>query len=811
MTNNRDNFQIFISFCSADRELKNELKEKHLTPIVDEYRNQGVTVDICEMDTHCAGDWSEWTISAVKKSDIVVCIMTKNVFHPQDGVEKVVHTELDVARENGIDRVPIIFDKITDKYKGHLAGVSCVYGDLSDVHSAFARAIQSVKILLDRKIKGETTRSAESDLIGYAIPKAPKTFVGRENEMAQMREELQKNNLLILQGPGGMGKTTLASKFFEENPDIFDKGYIIDARSGIKQTIQTMFSSYNEDVRDPERKYRNNIALLKCYSGKTIIVFDNYDNEYEEDSRVIAELEQMQCRFLVTSRIGIENCSVLNLDRMGDDDLIALVQKHYPDAKKFTDKQISTLKDFFNNVEGLTIAVELASALMRDGDIELKELNNAIMKCNEKVRTGRTGSRATAFDHLSTLYEYAKLTEAGNRILDAVCHISPSVGIERKELKTLLNLDSNEEINNLITKTFLRMDESNVVSMHALMSDVYYEKDKVYEKDNADILEYILQKEFKQDETTPYDSALRKLIESLAFATEKRSKSFDKDKITLASCRNDIGIAYSDLGDYTKALECYEKALEIMEVIYADTPNHPDLAMSYNNIGNACCKLGDHSTALKYHEKALEIYEIAYADTSNLLGWADIYATKDAIYSDLGDYAKALEYRLKALEIREMIYADTPNHPHLAMSYNNIGATYSDLGDHSKALKYHEKALEIHNVAYADAPNLPSRAVIYNNIGNARYSLGDHSEALKCFLKALEIYEIVYADTPNHPDLAMIYNNIGNARYSLGDHSEALEFWSKAYIIYKAINTNGQYDTEIRILEMILEMLTGNN
>ena len=679
MPNKRDNFQIFISFCSADRELKNELKEKHLTPLVDEYRNQGVTVDICEMDTHCAGDWSEWTISAVGNSDIVVYIMTKNVFHPQDGVEKVVHTELDVARKNGIDRIPIIFDEITDKYRGHLAGVSCVYGDLSDVHSAFAKAIQSVKILLDRKIKGETTRSAESDLIGYAIPKAPKTFVGRENEMAQMREELQKNNLLILQGPGGMGKTTLASKFFEKNPDIFDKGYIIDARSGIKQTIQTMFSSYNEDVRDPERKYRNNLALLKCYSGKTIIVFDNYDNEYEEDSRVIAELEQMQCRFLVTSRIGIENCSVLNLDRMGDDDLIALVQKHYSNAQNFTDKENSLLKDFFNNVEGLTIAVELASALMEDGDIELKGLNNAIMKCNEKVRTGRTGSRATAFDHLSTLYEYAKLTEAGKRILDAVCHISPSVGIERKELKTLLNLDSNEEINKLIKKTFLRMDESNVVSMHALMSDVYYEKEKVYEKDNADILEYILQKEFKQDETTFYDNALRKSIEFLAFATEKRSKSFDKAKTTLVSCYNSIGTAHTNLGDYTKALECYEKALEIYKVAYADTPNHPRLARSYNNIGNAHGDLGDHSKALKYHEKALEI--------------------------------------------RKAAYAGTPNHPDLAMSYNNIGATYG----------------------------------------------------------------------------------------GLGDHLNAFEFLSKACSIYKAINTNGQYDDDIKEIEDLLKKLTDNN
>ena len=70
---------------------------------------------------------------------------------------------------------------------------------------------------------------------------------------------------------------------------------------------------------------------------------------------------------------------------------------------------------------------------------------------------------------------------------------------------------------------------------------------------------------------------------------------------------------------------------------------------------------------------------------------------------------------------------------------------------------------------------------------------------------------MVYADAPNNPDLAMSYNNIGVTYSDLGDYTKALEFLSKACSIYKAINTNGQYDSKIRILEMRLEMLTDNN
>jgi tetratricopeptide (TPR) repeat protein len=82
---------------------------------------------------------------------------------------------------------------------------------------------------------------------------------------------------------------------------------------------------------------------------------------------------------------------------------------------------------------------------------------------------------------------------------------------------------------------------------------------------------------------------------------------------------------YNNMGEYSKALSHYEKALDIRQQLLP--PNHPHLADSYNNIG--------------------------------------------ALHHNMGGYSKALLYYEKALEIQQQ--SVPPNHPDLADSYNNIG------------------------------------------------------------------------------------------------------------------------------------------
>ncbi|CAF4364459.1 unnamed protein product, partial [Rotaria sordida] len=61
------------------------------------------------------------------------------------------------------------------------------------------------------------------------------------------------------------------------------------------------------------------------------------------------------------------------------------------------------------------------------------------------------------------------------------------------------------------------------------------------------------------------------------------------------------------MGDYSKALEFYEKAHKMKEK--ALPPNHPDLAISYGDIGQVYNNMGNYSKALSFLEKALSIQQ----------------------------------------------------------------------------------------------------------------------------------------------------------------------------------------------------------
>ncbi|CAF1927668.1 unnamed protein product, partial [Rotaria magnacalcarata] len=59
------------------------------------------------------------------------------------------------------------------------------------------------------------------------------------------------------------------------------------------------------------------------------------------------------------------------------------------------------------------------------------------------------------------------------------------------------------------------------------------------------------------------------------------------------------------MGEYSKALEYYEKSLKIREISLP--PTHPNVAISYWSIGDIYSKTDEYSKALQFLEKALDI------------------------------------------------------------------------------------------------------------------------------------------------------------------------------------------------------------
>ncbi len=199
---------------------------------------------------------------------------------------------------------------------------------------------------------------------------------------------------------------------------------------------------------------------------------------------------------------------------------------------------------------------------------------------------------------------------------------------------------------------------------------------------------------------------------------------------------NAMGGVYNDLGEHSKAIECYQTILQSI-----DSSHVP----SYNNIGVAYCDMGDYRQAISWIEKAISM------DWSEL-GWdrkAQAYVNLGKSYQGVKDYPAALEQFRKAMEI-------SPNN---VIAYGGLGRCYYEMEEYRTAVKYLEKAISLHT----------KESVDYVNLGHSYNELEEYSKAKEAFLKALKL------DNEN----ADAYDGLGTAYRNMGEKERAIDCYTK--------------------------------
>ncbi len=248
-----------------------------------------------------------------------------------------------------------------------------------------------------------------------------------------------------------------------------------------------------------------------------------------------------------------------------------------------------------------------------------------------------------------------------------------------------------------------------------------------------------------------------------------------REENILSQIYNEHGSLNLALGDFAKAKDYHERALEIRKEQLGS--NHVDVATSYNNLGDVYCATGKFAKAKHYHELALEIRKERLGP--NHVDVATSYNNLGTVYHDTGEFAKAKEYYERALEIdKEQL---GPNHVDVATSYNNLGSVYHDTGEFAKAKEYYERALEIEKEQLG--PNHVDVAAFYNNLGTVYHKTGEFAKAKEYHERALEIKKEQLG--PNHVDVAVSYNNLGTVYHDAGEFAKAKEYYERALEIFK--------------------------
>ncbi|MDL2312174.1 DUF4919 domain-containing protein [Bacteroidales bacterium OttesenSCG-928-B11] len=126
-----------------------------------------------------------------------------------------------------------------------------------------------------------------------------------------------------------------------------------------------------------------------------------------------------------------------------------------------------------------------------------------------------------------------------------------------------------------------------------------------------------------------------------------------------------LGNAELDSANYDKAIECYQKALEV-DSTYLD---------AYYNLGLAFAGRKEYEKSIDFLRKAITI-----KDTE-----ADIYFLLGSVYAEQKEYDEAIEMFKKGIALE----------PHSPEVYSHLGFLYQEKGSYVYAMLYFKKAAQL--------------------------------------------------------------------------------------------------------------------
>lgn len=226
-----------------------------------------------------------------------------------------------------------------------------------------------------------------------------------------------------------------------------------------------------------------------------------------------------------------------------------------------------------------------------------------------------------------------------------------------------------------------------------------------------------------------------------------------------ASALNVLGIALSNLGDFSNSLATYFSALKLAR----ETDNKKSQAQILNNISNCYHWMKEVDNSLEYLQMAMELA----LEAGNLSDICSLKSNMGHLYTSLGKFDEA--YRLMT-ESLEMNIKEVNNSDALAKTYNNLAALYLEQKKYDEALECYFRSMEIVTEKKDEFTISHTKMLI----GLAYYMIGDYSKAVTHQEQALDTAQKI-----NSKKLLNIINK------NLADSYEAIGEYEKAYYCFE--------------------------
>lgn len=260
-----------------------------------------------------------------------------------------------------------------------------------------------------------------------------------------------------------------------------------------------------------------------------------------------------------------------------------------------------------------------------------------------------------------------------------------------------------------------------------------------------------------------FDTAINGSLWSRAIDAQKRLNAFaekENDLRSIAQGYNNLAFLYAQNRQFTEAAEYTKKYSRLAERYGLGE----EQAKSFRETGIIFERGGNYQKAIELYQNALEKYQQLHLDYGTAQCLRDIGRVN---FSYLDNYAAALDYLSRSLKLFRTHKPDEE----FVDALHNLGLTFEKIGNYSKALQMQNEALK----TAKELKSKTQEGLSYQYLANVSWKMGDFQAALENQNKALDIFS-----GSESKFLQVAYSTRGLIALSLGDAKEAMNYELKA-------------------------------
>ena len=619
-------------------------------------------------------------------------------------------------------------------------------------------------------------------------------FTGRETELQELRQRVEEGRKSVLvSGMGGIGKTHICRKLFEEYLNKHARGEhesfrhigYIEYNGDMDSSLQNCLKFKQQD--SPERNREAAWKELKYLAadGKLLLFVDNVDKPISADTG-LQRLKGIPGAVVLTSRQAsfsdeFESYRIGFLEMEQCKEIYGKIRFEGSD-RKIAPGEVGDLEYIIENLAGRhTITVELLAHMARTKIWEAKRLREELEQKGFRLEFHKDGELVNIQESYEKLYDLSELTEAEQNILE-VFSVFPYIPLAAETCNEWLLEDAgvsedDDILIGLYQKGWLQFDiKQESYALHPVFAQFIYEKCKPNAEKHLGLIE-ACQMSLK----IPKSGSILECKQYIPYAENIVEKVWIKENGKKSGLVDTIAYVSLCIAEYGRAEKLYKELLEI----YRNTDNYSNFVVLSNNLSVVYLKKGQDKKAELKNKKVGE-------DEVHVL---DCYEHLAAVYIKQTRYIEAEELYIKIISASEQKYVE--NQSGIERYCNNLAYVYL------KQARYVEaKKLLINVLKQKYEANDLNIAIVFDNLAQVEEAQEQYENAENYYKKGLDINTKRYGE--NHPLVAISYYNLAGLYRKQKQYQNALKWFIEAYKIQQ-FNCELDYRDTITMYQSLRE------